>query len=61
MKILAKIWKKLLNEAGIPVLHTINVQMENFIPIWVIGNAPQIRQFIRGPSKSSGIISFRIE
>ena len=61
MKILTKIWKKLLNEAGIPVLHIIDERMENFIPIWEIDKTPQIRQLVRCPSESLGSISFRIE
>jgi len=61
MKILTKIWKKLLNEAGIPVLHIIDKRREDFIPVWKIDKTPQTTQFVRCPSKSSDVISFRIE
>jgi hypothetical protein len=61
MKILTKVWKKLLNEAGIPVFHTINEQTESLIPMWDEGHTLQIRQYIRFPSKISGAVSFRIE
>ena len=61
MKILTKIWKKLLNEAGIPVLHIIDKRRENFIPIWKIEGTPQIRQFVICPSESFNVISFSIE
>jgi hypothetical protein len=61
MKILTKIWKKLLNEAGIPVLHIIDKRRESFIHIWKIEKTPQIRQFARYPLESFDVISFRLE
>jgi hypothetical protein len=61
MKILTKIWKKLLNEAGIPVLHMIDEQRENFIPIWKIDETPQIKQPIRSPSECFDANSLLIE
>ena len=61
MKILTKIWKKLLNEAGIPVLHIIDELRENFSPIREINEALQIRQFVGCPSDCFDVISFRIE
>jgi hypothetical protein len=61
MKILTKIWKKHLNEAGIPVLHIIDELRANFSPIWEIDKTPQIEQFIGCPSDCFDVISFRIE
>ncbi len=61
MKILTKIWKKLLNESGIPVLHTINELTKNFSPIWATEKTLQTRLIIRYPSDNFDVISFRIE
>jgi hypothetical protein len=61
MKILTRIWKKRLNEAGIPVLHIIDETMENYVPAWGTQKTPQTVQFLRGTRESYGAVSFRIE
>jgi hypothetical protein len=61
MKILTKIWEKLRNEAGTPVLHFIDKQREPFIPIRKIAKTPQIKHLVRCLSGSFDVISFRIE
>ncbi len=61
MKILTKIWKKHLIDAGIPVLHIIDEQRANFSATWKIEKAEQTEQFIRCPSNCYDVISFRIE
>ena len=61
MKILTKIWKKRLNEAGIPVLHMIDEQRENFIPIWKIDETLQIKQPIRSLSEGFDVNPLLIE
>jgi len=61
MKILTKIWKKHLTEAGIPVLHIIDEPRANFSPTREIDKTQQIEQFIRCFSDCFDVISSRIE
>jgi hypothetical protein len=56
-----KIWKKLRNEAGTPVLHIIDRKRDYVFPIWKFAKTAQTRLFFGYHTESRDVISFRIE
>lgn len=58
MKILTKIWEKLLNEAGFPVIPFINVRTDLAFPLRDIGKTAQIRRLIGCSSECTELIFF---
>jgi hypothetical protein len=61
MKTLIETWKKLLNEAGIPVSNIIDELRKNLPSIWEEDKPPQPGYFIGCPVVHSGIVALRIE
>ena len=61
MKTLTKIWKKLLNEAGIPVSDIIDELRKDLYPIWEEEKISPLRQFIRCPVVHFDAMALHIE
>jgi len=61
MKTLTKIWKKLLNEAGIPVSDIIDELRKNLNPIWEKEKTHPLRHFIGCPVVHFDVVALRIE
>jgi hypothetical protein len=58
---LTKIWKKLLNEAGIPVSDIIDELKKNPCPAWEEDRTSLLKKFIRFPVIRFDVVLLRIE
>jgi hypothetical protein len=61
MKTLTKVWKKLPNEAGMPVSDIIDELRKNLGPAWEEGKSTLIRHNVGCPAVDYDIVTLHIE